>query len=128
MEDDNMYNPDYLDADENEIDWNEQIYALEDDEEELDENENINDEEDKDFIVDNTTNYLTPILTESYIKKQLILPEWKRDQIKFRYNNDIVYGHIIMKTPSGKYVFDLIDISTGQHQTKSLNGDYIDSF
>lgn len=127
MEDDNMYNPDYLD-DENEIDWNEQIYALEDDEESDDNDAVIEEDDDKDFIVDNSTNYLTPILTESYIKKQLILPEWKRDHIKFRYNNDIVYGHIIMKTPTGKYVFDLVDISTGIHQTKSLNGDYIDSF
>lgn len=127
---DNNYNtPDYFDEDENEIDWDERLFGGMDDEtpDDTEETDESDEPEEVKVKVDDR-GYLTPLLTERYIKSQLVKPEYNRDRIKFYYKNEVVYGHILMVTKSEKYIFDLVDLSTGIHITKALDGNYIDSF
>lgn len=139
---------DYMDIDEEEIDWNERILEMEEEPEETDidpdaesddeDSENdiepVDDEEDDDEPTVTTSGavdkkkFRTIKLTDKYISQQLTLPEFMRDRFRFRYHGEPMYGHIIMISKAGKYIFDIVDIKTGQHSTKFLDGEFIDNY
>lgn len=140
----------YMDIDEDEIDWNDRILEMEEDipEESYNPDEDNGDETDDEngeFPESDSSSsddeddapvtqavdkkqFRTIKLTDKYISQQLTLKEFNRDRFRFRYKGEVMYGHILTISGSGKYIFDVVDIKTGQHSTKFLNGEFIDSY
>lgn len=135
------YNEEY---DENEVDWNEKLYELDDiendDDEDIDEdNESDEDSETTEVLelsLGNTSLtaktfnkqiYKTTNITDKWVSIQLAKSEYARDRVKFKYDGSPIYGHILMKVPTGnRYLFDIVDPCTGVHSIKALKGELID--
>lgn len=131
IEEDMYDNPDYLDEDEDEIDWNERFYEMElNEEDEIDNTDDEAEKEDlqKDVTTINSVKYLAPNLTDTYIQNQLYKLEFNRDNIKFYYKDELVYGKILAISASGKYIFDCVNPSTGEHNSRMFDGAYIESY
>lgn len=136
----------YMDIDEEDIDWNERILEMEEEpeeteseddpdaesDEESDEVEELDDSEDLDDTTANCavdkSKFRRIKLTDKYISQQLTLSEFMRDRIRFRYKGEPMYGHIVTITKSGKYWFDVVDLKTGKHSSVLMNGEFIDNY